>query len=105
VALAGSLTCSPTLRKSVQNFPVSLLLAGGALAGEVSTGAGTLTPPEAGVPEPLELLELLELQPASITHAPATTLMTKAARLGAGMCCPLEVGTGRKGMKGPGGPE
>src|SRR6516165_5202509 len=74
VALAGSLTCSATFRKSVQNFPQSAALPVGAAAGdEVLLPAGMLTPPDAEVPAPPELVEL-PLQPASARHAPATTL-------------------------------
>src|SRR5690349_22673057 len=69
-ALAGTLMFLPRFRKSAQKFPVSLrtLLngAGGTLvATAVGTAVGTL---------PDELVEA-PLQPASVTHVPATAVM------------------------------
>src|SRR5689334_18389726 len=81
VALAGSLATAAMLLKSLQNFPVSLPTPAGTGAGEVSTATGWLGPAA------VELLEL-PLQAASVTHAPATTLITRAARLAAGMLLP-----------------
>jgi hypothetical protein len=79
--LAGTLMFLPRFRKSAQKFPVSLrTLLNGAGGTLVTTAVGTAV---GRLPD--ELVGAPLLQPASVTHVPATAVMRRAATLGADM--------------------